>query len=170
MTTIERAVPSFTEPSLLPPQIALGCKGYNDLSSALLSHPPSYRLRPQTINDMTVKDKPVSQFTEMRVWWLTIETWSRLIRFIPGEKIDPSLPWLWGEPVDFNLDIGLAMSKTPPQVVKVRPWRMINPWDEDAEMSDAVLTVKILLTPLSRGTGDIRAVGLNYKDHAVSPS
>jgi 2-keto-4-pentenoate hydratase/2-oxohepta-3-ene-1,7-dioic acid hydratase in catechol pathway len=45
---------------------------------------------------------------------------------------------------------------------------MTNPWDENAEMSDAVLTVKILLNPLPRGTGDLRAVGLNYKDHAVS--
>jgi hypothetical protein len=60
------------------------------------------------------------------------------------------------------------MTRTPAQVVKVRPWKMTNPWDENAEMSDAVLTVKILLNPLPRGTGDLRAVGLNYKDHAVS--
>jgi hypothetical protein len=60
------------------------------------------------------------------------------------------------------------MSHTPPQVVKVRPWRIVNPWDEDAEMSEAVLTVKELLSPLPPGYGDLRAVGLNYKDHAVS--
>lgn len=60
------------------------------------------------------------------------------------------------------------MSHTPPQVVKVRPWRMVNPWDEDAEMSEAVLTVKELLSPLPPGYGDLRAVGLNYKDHAAS--
>jgi hypothetical protein len=45
---------------------------------------------------------------------------------------------------------------------------MVNPWDEDAEMSEAVLTVKELLSPLPPEHGDLRAVGLNYKDHAVS--
>jgi hypothetical protein len=47
---------------------------------------------------------------------------------------------------------------------------MVNPWDEDAEISEAVLTVKELLSPLPPGYGDLRAVGLNYKDHAVSQS
>jgi len=76
---------------------------------------------------------------------------------------------LWGEPIDFNQDIGLAMSKSPPEVVKVKVWKMTCPWDPKAEITDAVATVKQLLSPISpMNHADVRAVGLNYKDHAVS--
>jgi len=93
-----------------------------------------------------------------------------LIRFVPLEKVSPPLPTLWGEPVDFNQDVGLAMSKSPPDIVKVKVWKMTCPWDEKAEMTDAIVTVKQLLSPVSSmNHADLRAVGLNYKDHAVCP-
>jgi hypothetical protein len=84
------------------------------------------------------------------------------------EKVSPPVPELWGEPIDFDQDVGLAMSKSPPDIVKVKVWKMKSPWDEDAEITDAIVTVKTLLAPVSpRNHADIRAVGLNYKDHAV---
>ena len=94
-----------------------------------------------------------------------------MIRFVPVEKISPPVLTLWGEPVDFNQDVGLAMAKSPPDVVKVKVWKMKCPWDERAEMTDAIVTVKQLLSPVSpMNHADVRAVGLNYKDHAVCPS
>jgi len=60
------------------------------------------------------------------------------------------------------------MSKSPPDVVKVKVWKMKSPWDQDAEITDAIVTVKTLLSPVSpRNHADLRCVGLNYKDHAV---
>jgi len=62
------------------------------------------------------------------------------------------------------------MSKSPPDIVKVKVWKMTCPWDEKAELTDAVVTVKRLLSPVSpMNHADLRAVGLNYKDHAVCP-
>jgi hypothetical protein len=62
------------------------------------------------------------------------------------------------------------MSKSPPDIVKVKVWKMTCPWDDKAEMTDAIVTVKQLLSPVSpMNHADLRAVGLNYKDHAVCP-
>jgi hypothetical protein len=75
---------------------------------------------------------------------------------------------LWGEPLDFKQDIGLAMMEESKAEVRVRVWDMEHPWDEKAKLTDSIVTVGKLLSPVPLDGSDIRAVGLNYKDHAVS--
>lgn len=98
----------------------------------------------------------------------------------------------YGEPIERDLDIGLATyhSNQPSntsnpitprpahsdpdpvsragsdEVVRVKVWEMETPWDGYAHFTGKVMGVKKLLTPVPV-QGSIRAVGLNYKDHAV---
>lgn len=51
--------------------------------------------------------------------------------------------------------------------IKARVWDMSSAWSEDGKFTGEVLTVKRLFSPINP-RGAIRAVGLNYKDHAVS--
>ena len=71
-----------------------------------------------------------------------------------------------GEPVDASLDVGLAAHKG----ATIRAREIVgSALDPAAEVSNRVLTVKTLLTPLSREQVKlVRCLGLNYKDHAVS--
>lgn len=45
--------------------------------------------------------------------------------------------------------MGLALAQQPPQEVKVKVWEMANPEDDDAFLTDEVLTVKTLFCPMS---------------------
>ena len=87
----------------------------------------------------------------------------------------------YGEPIDHNLDIGLALAKSRGTVhdevedttnncaqgVKASVWAMKNPWDPEARFTGEIMTVRSLLPPVPV-QGAVRAIGLNYKDHAVS--
>lgn len=73
--------------------------------------------------------------------------WTRLVLFHAVEHSVPVL--LWGEPIDLDLDVGLALASQPPKELKVRVWNMANPEDADAEPTDEVLTVKTVFSPLS---------------------
>lgn len=70
-----------------------------------------------------------------------------------------------GQPLDAALDVGRAsqLGKT----IKVREIAG-SALDPSAQVTDSVLTVKTLLSPLSRDQVKIvRCLGLNYKDHAA---
>ena len=62
---------------------------------------------------------------------------------------------------------GDIIPKPDGKVIKARVWEMAAAWSEDAKFTGEVLTVKRLKSPINP-RGVIRAVGLNYKDHAVS--
>ncbi|KAL1761192.1 hypothetical protein FB107DRAFT_255479 [Schizophyllum commune] len=88
-------------------------------------------------------------------------TWTRLIRFVAAETARVHI----GEPVDASLDVGLAAHKG----ATIRAREIVgSALDPAAEVSNRVLTVKTLLTPLSREQVKlVRCLGLNYKDHAA---
>ncbi|KAJ5093118.1 Fumarylacetoacetase C-terminal-like protein [Penicillium angulare] len=92
-------------------------------------------------------------------------TFSRLVRFIP--KSDPSKV-LIGEPVDAQLDVGLAIYKG--QEVSVRPFTgssVLTP----GEATTGTEVVERLLSPLAqKEVGSIRCIGLNYVSHAKEMS
>lgn len=94
---------------------------------------------------------------------LILQTWTRLIRFTAFEKEGEH----YGEPLDRELDIGLALSQQPGKTVHARVWSMVNRWDEGASFTGEDLTVEDPLPPVPVTTC-VRAIGLNYKDHAVS--
>ncbi|KAK8843928.1 hypothetical protein IAR55_006720 [Kwoniella newhampshirensis] len=97
---------------------------------------------------------PVSTTTE--------STWLRLIRFIATEDGEEHL----GEPVDVDIDIGLAYHDSVPILAYVL--NALTPWDPLAHLTGTVLTVKTLLAPVTpQQAGTIRATGLSYKDHAA---
>jgi len=86
--------------------------------------------------------------------------WTRLIRFVAAETSIVHI----GEPVDPNLDIGVAAHQGLP----IKAYEIIgSALDSSAQVTKKVLTVKHLLTPLSRSQiGFVRCLGLNYSDHA----
>ncbi|KAJ5761047.1 hypothetical protein N7520_008203 [Penicillium odoratum] len=88
-------------------------------------------------------------------------TFSRLVRFVP--KSDSSKV-LIGEPVDAELDVGLALYKG--QEVSVRPFTgtsVLSP----GEVTTGTEVIERLLSPLAEEeVGSIRCVGLNYVSHA----
>ncbi|KZW04168.1 fumarylacetoacetate hydrolase [Exidia glandulosa HHB12029] len=87
--------------------------------------------------------------------------WKRLIRFEAAEDGAVHI----GQPVDAQLDVGLAFSKN--ETIKAHEISG-SALDPGAQVTDKVLTVKKLLAPLSREqVGLVRCLGLNYKDHAA---
>ncbi|KZT29400.1 hypothetical protein NEOLEDRAFT_1085306 [Neolentinus lepideus HHB14362 ss-1] len=87
--------------------------------------------------------------------------WTRLIRFVAAET---GLVHL-GEPVERNLDVGVAAYDKKP----IKAYEILgSALDPAAQVTQTVLTVKELLAPLSREEVKlVRCLGLNYADHAA---
>ncbi|KAJ5226190.1 hypothetical protein N7468_007415 [Penicillium chermesinum] len=92
-------------------------------------------------------------------------TFSRLVRFVP--KSNPAKV-LIGEPVDAQLDVGLALYQG--KDVSVRPFSgssVLNP----GAATGATETIERVLSPLAQTeVGSIRCIGLNYASHAKEMS
>ncbi|EAU84454.1 fumarylacetoacetate hydrolase [Coprinopsis cinerea okayama7 len=86
--------------------------------------------------------------------------WTRLIRFVAAETSRVHI----GQPIDPHLDVGLASR----QGSLFKAHEIIGSvLDPAAQVTNSVLTVKTLLSPLSREDIKIvRCLGLNYSDHA----
>ncbi|KAJ7620067.1 fumarylacetoacetate hydrolase [Roridomyces roridus] len=87
--------------------------------------------------------------------------WTRLIRFVAAETSEVHI----GEPIDSTLDVGLASSRGE----LIKAYEIVgSAVDPAAQVTDKILTVKHLLSPLSREeVGYVRCLGLNYRDHAA---
>ncbi|KAF7302288.1 Ras-GAP domain-containing protein [Mycena indigotica] len=87
--------------------------------------------------------------------------WSRLIRFVAAETSQVHL----GQPVDSLLDVGLAAA----QGRTIKAHEIVgSALDISAQVTNKVLTVKELLSPLAREEVKyVRCLGLNYVDHAA---
>ncbi|KAL0955562.1 hypothetical protein HGRIS_001803 [Hohenbuehelia grisea] len=87
--------------------------------------------------------------------------WTRLIRFVAAETSRVHI----GEPIDRALDIGLAAHHGKP----IKAYEIVgSALDPSAHVSNKVLTVRQLLTPLSKEEIKVvRCLGLNYEDHAA---
>ncbi|KAE8368813.1 hypothetical protein BDV27DRAFT_30137 [Aspergillus caelatus] len=89
-------------------------------------------------------------------------TFSRLVRFVP--KSNPSKV-LIGEPVDAQLDVGLALYQG--KEVSVRPFTgasVLNP----GQKTESTEIISRILSPLAQNeVGSIRCIGLNYTSHAA---
>ncbi|KAK1226686.1 hypothetical protein PQX77_010330 [Marasmius sp. AFHP31] len=87
--------------------------------------------------------------------------WTRLIRFVAAETSRVHI----GEPVDRNLDVGLASHNG--QTIKA--YEIIgSALDPAAQVTKNVLTVRTLLAPVSNEEVKyVRCLGLNYSDHAA---
>ncbi|KAK1922333.1 fumarylacetoacetate hydrolase [Papiliotrema laurentii] len=87
-------------------------------------------------------------------------TWNRLIRFISTDG-----RVLLGEPVDGELDIGLAMSSG--QTIEAHVLGGKHAWEATAVRTGKTALVQTLLSPISQTEcPTIRCTGLSYKDHA----
>lgn len=87
--------------------------------------------------------------------------WTRLIRFLAVETSQIHI----GQPIDSSLDVGLAIYRN--ELVKANEI-IGSALDPNAQLSNTVLTVKKLLSPLApEQIGLVRCLGLNYADHAV---
>ncbi|GAW00845.1 fumarylacetoacetate hydrolase [Lentinula edodes] len=86
--------------------------------------------------------------------------WTRLIRFVAAETSRVHI----GEPIDPNIDVGVAAHQGTP----IKAYEIIgSALDPAAQVSQKILTVKYLLSPLTRNeVGFVRCLGLNYHDHA----
>ncbi|CAL1700052.1 unnamed protein product [Somion occarium] len=86
--------------------------------------------------------------------------WTRLIRFVAAETAQVHI----GEPIDPKINVGLAFRQRKP----IKAYEIVGSvLDPAAEVTKKVLTVKELLSPLSREQlGIVRCLGLNYADHA----
>jgi len=92
-----------------------------------------------------------------------VAQWTRLIRFKAVETARIHL----GQPVDARLDVGLAALQKSP-MIKAYEVTGSSALDPAAKVTDRVLTVSELLSPLSRAEiGTVRCIGLNYSDHAA---
>jgi hypothetical protein len=111
------------------------------------------------------------------------QQWTRLIRFVAAETSQVHI----GQPVDPQLDseatyltgvcitnlcyvcispVGLAVANEKKRVFAHEI--LGSPFDPAAQLTKNVLSVKTLLSPLSREQiGLARCLGLNYADHAV---
>ncbi|KAG7097429.1 hypothetical protein E1B28_004773 [Marasmius oreades] len=87
--------------------------------------------------------------------------WTRLIRFVAAETSRVHI----GEPVDKNLDVGLASHQKRP----IEAYEILgSALDPAAQVTKNVLTVQTLLSPLSNEEIKyVRCLGLNYSDHAA---
>ncbi|KAK0388086.1 hypothetical protein NLU13_4330 [Sarocladium strictum] len=89
-------------------------------------------------------------------------TWGRFVRFIAEDGNRE----LCGEPVDADIDVGLALAAK--HEIKVKVLSASSALDTRAQFTGEVATISKLLSPLSaRDIGTIRCVGLNFKDHAA---
>ncbi|KAJ3549838.1 hypothetical protein NM208_g279 [Fusarium decemcellulare] len=87
-------------------------------------------------------------------------TWTRFVRFISKDGRE-----LCGEPIDQNVDVGLAVATGQP--VEVRLLDSPSAMDE-SQLTGQTAFIKTLLSPLSpQEVGTIRCIGLNFKDHAA---
>ncbi|KAJ5670755.1 uncharacterized protein N7477_006118 [Penicillium maclennaniae] len=92
-------------------------------------------------------------------------TFSRLVRFVP--KSNPAKV-LIGEPVDPQLDVGLAIYQG--KEVSVRPFSGSSVLSPGAA-TGVTETIERILSPLAQAeVGAIRCVGLNYVSHAKEMS
>ncbi|CAG8972996.1 hypothetical protein HYALB_00007843 [Hymenoscyphus albidus] len=92
---------------------------------------------------------------------MSIPTWGRLVRFIATDNAQ-----YCGEPVDPEIDVGLAILAKQEVLVKVLDTK--SALDIPASFTGEVKTIKELLSPVSaQEVGTIRCIGLNYKDHAA---
>lgn len=87
--------------------------------------------------------------------------WTRLIRFVAAETSKIHI----GQPIDPRLDVGLAVANNK----RVLAHEILgSPFDPAAQLTKNILSVKTLLSPLSREQiGLARCLGLNYADHAA---
>ncbi|KIM63685.1 hypothetical protein SCLCIDRAFT_15500 [Scleroderma citrinum Foug A] len=87
--------------------------------------------------------------------------WTRLIRFVAAETAQVHI----GQPVDPSLDVGLAAwNKQAIKAYEISGSAL----DPAAQVTNTILTVKELLSPLSREEmKTVRCLGLNYSDHAA---
>lgn len=92
---------------------------------------------------------------------MALEHFERLIRFIPQS----SNCILVGQPVDPDVDVGLAVYHRQPVLVKVFSGiSVLSP----GRPTEVIETVKTILSPLNtEEVGSIRCIGLNYKQHAA---
>ncbi|KFZ01347.1 hypothetical protein V501_10059 [Pseudogymnoascus sp. VKM F-4519 (FW-2642)] len=87
--------------------------------------------------------------------------WNRFVRFI-GEDGNEYC----GEPVDSELDVGLAMEQNEPVMVKLL--NGTSALDFDVIFTGRVVRAREILTPITPAeAGTIRCIGLNYTDHAA---
>ncbi|WWC63708.1 uncharacterized protein I303_106313 [Kwoniella dejecticola CBS 10117] len=91
-----------------------------------------------------------------------MSSFSRLVRFIP--KTSSTSQPLIGEPVDAQLDVGLASVEGKPIEVEVYSGHsVLNPGSKTGEKKE----VGRILSPLGQHeVGTIRCIGLNYVKHA----
>ncbi|KAH9006779.1 fumarylacetoacetate hydrolase [Lactarius hatsudake] len=87
--------------------------------------------------------------------------WTRLIRFVAAETSKIHI----GQPIDPQLDVGLAVANNK----RVLAHEILgSPFDPAAQLTKNILSIKSLLSPLSREQiGLARCLGLNYADHAA---
>jgi len=87
--------------------------------------------------------------------------WTRLIRFVAAETSRVHI----GQPIDANVDVGLAASHGR----SIKAHEIIgSALDPSAQVSENILTVKTLLSPLAnQEVKVVRCLGLNYSDHAA---
>ncbi|KAH7305256.1 hypothetical protein B0I35DRAFT_444234 [Stachybotrys elegans] len=86
--------------------------------------------------------------------------WTRLVRFVaPDGRI------LCGQPSDPEVDVGLAVAAQQPVSVRVLDGASAL---DNSSFTGEVTTIQKLLSPLAASeVGTIRAIGLNYTDHAA---
>ncbi|OCL03722.1 hypothetical protein AOQ84DRAFT_347275 [Glonium stellatum] len=89
-------------------------------------------------------------------------TFKRLVRFVP--RSNPSQQ-LTGQPVDDNLDVGLAVYKGEDVVVNVFSGSSV--LDPGHETGETAIIGRILSPLTANEVGTIRCIGLNYKQHAA---
>ncbi|KXN89486.1 hypothetical protein AN958_05648 [Leucoagaricus sp. SymC.cos] len=87
--------------------------------------------------------------------------WTRLVRFVAVETKRVHI----GQPVDPNLDVGVAAAAGHP----IKVYEIVgSALDPSAQVTKQILTVAVLLAPLSNDEIKIvRCLGLNYSDHAA---
>ncbi|TID19329.1 emb [Venturia nashicola] len=88
--------------------------------------------------------------------------WKRLIRFVP--KSSSSSKFLIGEPVDQNLDVGLALYQG--KSVKANVFSGSSVLDAGNPTGESVEVERVLSPVTQRECGTIRCIGLNYVQHA----
>ena len=87
--------------------------------------------------------------------------WERAVRFLAAE--DDAIHV--GQPVDAELDIGLAYAEG--KEIKVDSFASTSLLDLASSPTGKILTVKTLLPPLDKTeVPDVRCIGLNYRKHA----
>ncbi|CAO1627193.1 unnamed protein product [Sympodiomycopsis kandeliae] len=86
-------------------------------------------------------------------------TWKRLITFIAAEDHETYS----GEPTNDDQDIGLAYHRGERIQARILSSSTPSPLDLNAQVSDVIKTVKVLLPPLNASqVGTIRCLGANY--------